>query len=134
MLWRGHATQTPHVVVSDASAKAVKELVGQAIDEGGENGQAPVALRMGVAGGQGCHGFAYTFELTHDINDDDEVFEKDGAKVVVDAVSLSCLGKGSVLEHINTIRKKGFEVLNNNLADSECGCKVSFALKDEALL
>ena len=121
-----------HIVLTDRTVKAVKKLVASGSENAPQWG--PIGLRMGVTGGSGCHGFAYTFELTDGAGEGDTVFEKDGAKVVVDEASLACIGEGAVLEHVNTVAKRGFEVLENSLADSECGCKVSFSLKTDDLL
>lgn len=48
---------------------------------------------------------------------------------MVDALSLSKIGPGAVIEHVDTVKETKFQVNKNPLADSECGCKVSFALK-----
>ena len=42
-------------------------------------------MRVAVLGG-GCSGFQYKFGFDETVNDDDQVFERDGVKVVVDEV------------------------------------------------
>ena len=44
-------------------------------------------LRVAVDSG-GCSGFAYQFELDNEVHDDDRIYEHNGAKVIVDEISL----------------------------------------------
>ena len=37
----------------------------------------------------GCSGFAYQFELDDEVNDDDRIYEHQGAKVIVDEASVT---------------------------------------------
>lgn len=57
------------------------------------------------------------------------VFERDGAEVVVDEVSLDLL-RGSTVDFEEEIVREGFAVINNPNSDSSCGCGVSFGLKE----
>ena len=51
-----------------------------------ENRGKGVGLRLGVKT-MGCSGMGYVLEFVDDINDDDEVFEDHGVKVIVDNFS-----------------------------------------------
>ncbi|KAJ3153498.1 [4Fe-4S] proteins maturation [Geranomyces variabilis] len=85
-------------------------------------------LRVTVESG-GCHGFQYKMELTTETDpEDDTVFDLDGARVVVDSVSLDFVG-GSTLDYVEELIGSSFQVTNNPKAESSCGCKTSFNVK-----
>ncbi len=81
-------------------------------------------LRVGVKGG-GCSGFSYTLDVTDKPADDDEVFESNGLKIVVDLKSYLYL-VGTEVDYDDDILKGGF-VFNNPNAKRSCGCGASFA-------
>ena len=58
--------------------------------------------------------------------DDDFVAKRDGATVVVDAVSLEMM-KGAELDFVDDLMGQSFRVKNPN-AVASCGCGVSFAV------
>jgi len=82
-------------------------------------------LRVEVIGG-GCSGFSYKFGFAHQVNSDDLVVERDGAKVAVDAVSMDFL-KGSEIDFVDEIIGASFRVNNPN-AKTGCGCGTSFSV------
>lgn len=82
-------------------------------------------LRIAVDGG-GCSGFQYRYEFTTEQQDDDTVFEKDGAVVLVDEISLEYMG-GSQVDYVETLGAAHFEIKNPN-ATANCGCGNSFAV------
>ncbi len=104
--------------MSAAAAARVAHLLTQ--DE-----QAGKRLRVSVSGG-GCAGFQYGFDFDDALNDDDRLFERDGAEVVVDETSLELL-KGSELDYVQNLVGSFFAVNNPN-ATSSCGCGTSFSL------
>lgn len=85
----------------------------------------PVMLRVAVEGG-GCSGFQYQFDLVDRAEADDLVVERDGAKALVDVVSMALL-KGSEIDFVDELAGAQFRVRNPN-AKSSCGCGVSFSI------
>ncbi len=84
-------------------------------------------FRLTVEGG-GCSGFQYKMEMDNNIADDDIVIEKDGMKIVIDAVSMPYL-EGSTLDYQTSLSGSIMKVINPN-ASSSCGCGVSFDIKE----
>ena len=64
--------------------------------------------------------------LDHEMKDDDQVFEDNGVKVVVDKKSFLYL-VGTELRYSGGLNGKGFEFHNPN-ANRTCGCGESFSL------
>ncbi|MFZ1470688.1 MAG: iron-sulfur cluster assembly accessory protein [Paracoccaceae bacterium] len=81
-------------------------------------------LRVGVLGG-GCSGFQYDIRLDEAASDD-LVLEKDGAKVLVDPVSLPFLAN-AVIDFSEELIGARFVVQNPN-ATASCGCGTSFSI------
>jgi iron-sulfur cluster assembly 2 len=84
-------------------------------------------LRLRVDGG-GCSGFQYKFELDSASQDDDVLFEKAGAKLVIDETSLDMV-RGSTIDFVEEMISSTFQVLSNPQSESSCGCGSSFAPK-----
>jgi len=82
------------------------------------------ALRVAVDGG-GCSGFQYDIRLD-DAGAGDLVLEKDGQRVLVDAVSLPFLAN-AVIDFSDELIGARFVVQNPN-ATSSCGCGTSFSI------
>ncbi|SPF80308.1 HesB/IscA family protein [Pseudoprimorskyibacter insulae] len=87
----------------------------------GDQGQ---ALRIAVEGG-GCSGFQYDIRLDEP-GADDLVLERDGQKVVVDAVSLPFLSNATI-DFSDELIGARFVIENPNAASS-CGCGTSFSI------
>lgn len=85
----------------------------------------PSVLRVSVEGG-GCSGFQYKFDIQEAPAADDIVIEQDGAKVVVDPVSLQYMD-GSALDYVNDLIGASFKI-ENPQATAGCGCGTSFSL------
>jgi len=81
-------------------------------------------LRVAVEGG-GCSGFQYEIKLD-DAAEDDLVIEKNGMRVLVDAVSLPFL-ENAVIDFSDELIGARFVVQNPN-ATSSCGCGISFSM------
>ncbi len=106
---------TPFLTVTSAAAERILKITG---------GDQTAALRLAVNGG-GCSGFQYEFNVATGRDAEDLVFEKDGAKVFVDNVSMLYVD-GSVLDFEDSLMGQSFKV-NNPQAKSSCGCGTSFS-------
>jgi iron-sulfur cluster insertion protein len=106
------------LVFTDSAANKVKDLVD-------EEGNPDLKLRVFVQGG-GCSGFQYGFTLDDTVNEDDRLFERAGAVVVIDETSLELL-KGSQIDFVEDLGGASFQIRNPN-ARSSCGCGNSFSV------
>ena len=110
-------TNMKGVEVSEAAARRIAALLAA------EPGK--IALRVAVEGG-GCSGFSYLFDLTDTRNDDDVVIERDGARVLIDDLSLVYMG-GSIIDFVDDLMGQSFQIKNPN-AVASCGCGTSFSI------
>lgn len=106
------------VTVSAAAARRVCSIVAQ-------DGNPAMALRISVSGG-GCSGFQYGFTLDDAETADDIVIARDGARVVIDTVSLEYL-RGAQIDFVEDLTGAYFKI-SNPQASSSCGCGNSFAM------
>jgi iron-sulfur cluster assembly protein len=82
-----------------------------------------IGLRLGVKT-SGCSGMAYVMEFADEIGKEDQVFESQGVKLVVDPKSLIYID-GTELDFVREGLNEGFQFNNPNIKD-ECGCGESF--------
>jgi iron-sulfur cluster assembly protein len=82
-----------------------------------------VGLRLGVRT-SGCSGMAYVLEFADELQSDDQVFEDQGVKVIIDPKSLLYLD-GTELDYTKEGLNEGFKFNNPNVKDA-CGCGESF--------
>jgi iron-sulfur cluster assembly accessory protein len=110
-------SERPSVTLSQRAARRIAEIAA------GEPGT-PL-LRLSVEGG-GCSGFSYKFDLVSASAPDDVVIERDGARVLIDPVSLEYLS-GSEIDFTDELIGSSFKVHNPN-ATASCGCGTSFSI------
>ena len=103
------------ITMTEAAAKHVNKALVQ-------RGKG-IGLRLGVRTA-GCSGMAYRLEYVDELGDDDQVFESNGVKIVVDPKSLAYLD-GTELDFTREGLNEGFKFNNPNVKD-ECGCGESF--------
>ena len=108
--------RTTIVSITDTAAEKVKALLAQ-------EGEEDLALRIGVRPG-GCSGFQYSIYFDDEINDDDEVIETKGVRILVDAMSVPYI-MGSEFDWQESLMGAGFAVNNPNVSGG-CGCGSSF--------
>ncbi len=106
----------PAITVTEQAAKHIREAL---LKRGTPN----EALRVAVKGG-GCSGFSYHITYVEKPGERDVVFERDGARVVVDPKSLIYLD-GTELDWVQTLMQSGYQ-FNNPQVKSSCGCGESF--------
>jgi iron-sulfur cluster assembly protein len=82
-----------------------------------------VGLRLGVRT-TGCSGLAYKLEFADDILPEDQSFETNGVRVLIDPKSLAYLD-GTELDFVREGLNEGFKFNNPNEKD-RCGCGESF--------
>ncbi|HZA13618.1 MAG TPA: iron-sulfur cluster assembly accessory protein [Myxococcaceae bacterium] len=90
-----------------------------------ERGTPDAALRVAVRGG-GCSGMTYAMDWADAPRERDKVFERDGAKVVIDPKSYLYL-MGSELTYQEGLLASGFKIENPRVK-SACGCGESFSM------
>ena len=84
------------------------------------------ALRVSVEGG-GCSGFQYRYDLVaEEPGTDDIVLSGDGAKVLIDSVSLEYMS-GSEIDFVDDLIGQSFQIRNPH-AVAGCGCGTSFSI------
>jgi iron-sulfur cluster assembly protein len=104
--------------ISDSAKKRLLYL----LDKDTENKQ---FVRVGVETG-GCSGLSYKLDFDDAKNEDDELIEDNGIKLLVSKKSFLYL-VGTTLEFSDGLNGKGF-VFNNPNANRTCGCGESFSL------
>ena len=103
------------ITLTDNAVMKILSLVAAAPEKG---------LRVKVIGG-GCSGLQYKMDLDEP-KTGDKVFERDGARVVVDRKSFLYLN-GTELDYADTLMSTGFNLHNPNVKRT-CGCGASFSV------
>ncbi len=105
------------ITLTDTAAERVKAFL--------ENRGKGIGLRLGVKT-TGCSGMAYVLEFADEVEDEDQVFESHGIKIIVDPKSLLYLD-GTELDYGKEGLNEGFRFNNPNVKDT-CGCGESFTV------
>jgi iron-sulfur cluster assembly protein len=103
------------ITITDRAAEKIRALLAGAKQGNG--------LRVKVVEG-GCSGFEYKMEIDSPAADD-QVFDKDGARVLLGAKSILHLN-GTEMDYKDELMQSGF-VFNNPNAKGTCGCGTSFS-------
>ncbi len=82
-----------------------------------------LGLRLGVKT-SGCSGMSYVMEFADEMQPEDQLFESQGVKIIVDTKSLLYID-GTELDFVREGLNEGFQFNNPNVKDS-CGCGESF--------
>lgn len=112
-------------ISENSAAIALTENAAKRVAMIAEKQNAPAIFRLSVEGG-GCSGFQYKYGLAQSVEDDDEVAETNGVKLVVDPISMDFLN-GAVVDFVENLGGASFQVTNPN-AQAGCGCGTSFAI------
>jgi iron-sulfur cluster insertion protein len=107
----------PSITLSERAVRRIAELLSTE--------KAPALFRVSVEGG-GCSGFQYRFDLVTESAPDDLILERDGARVVVDPVSLGFV-QGSEIDFTDDLIGAQFKINNPNVT-AACGCGTSFSV------
>lgn len=84
-----------------------------------------LGIRVGVKT-TGCSGMAYVLEFVDELQDEDQVFEDFGVKVIVDPKSMLYID-GTQMDFVKEGLNEGFKFINPN-STGECGCGESFTV------
>lgn len=103
------------ITITDRAAEKIRERLA-----GAKEGQ---GLRVKVVEG-GCSGFEYRMDIDSP-GAEDQVVEKNGARVLLDAQSILPLN-GTELDYKDGVMQSGF-VFNNPNVKATCGCGTSFS-------
>jgi len=103
------------ITMTTAAADHVRKLLA--------NRGKGLGLRLGVRT-SGCSGMAYVMEFADELEAEDQVFEDQGVKVIVDPKSLLYLD-GTEVDYAKEGLNEGFKFNNPNVKDA-CGCGESF--------
>ena len=82
-------------------------------------------FRVSIDGG-GCQGFSYKFYFEDKISEDDQVFDFNEVKILVDKTSLEIIS-GSKIDFVSDMMGSYFKI-ENPKASSTCGCGTSFSI------
>lgn len=83
-------------------------------------------LKLGVIAG-GCQDWAYTMELSEQVQESDQIYECEGMQVIVDAGGTEYIDD-LTLDYSEDLMGGGFR-FHNRKATQTCGCGNSFSIE-----
>ena len=104
------------ITLSERAARRIVEIL---------RAEDAVLMRVSVEGG-GCSGFQYRFDLLQEGAPDDVLVERDGARVVIDPISLGFV-RGAEIDFVDDLIGAQFKIKNPNVT-AACGCGTSFSI------
>ena len=108
----------PNVALTDRATQRIAKILSTE--------PAGTSLRVSVEGG-GCSGFQYRYDLVQEEPAaEDVVLVRDGAKVLIDSVSLEYMS-GSEIDFVDGLIGQSFQIKNPH-AVAGCGCGTSFSI------
>lgn len=109
------------ISISDRAAKRINEIRDE------QKLPDDALLRVGVVSG-GCSGLSYQldFDTEHKKEDEEQIFEDKGIRLVVDMRSFLYLS-GTTLDFTDGLNGEGFHFHNPN-ASRTCSCGESFSI------
>ena len=108
------------VQITDKAQRHIQRLMQEEQRESQNN-----FLRVRVKRG-GCSGFSYKLAFDNQQQDQDQVFEHQGLKVIIDEQSMLYV-LGMTLDYEGGLNGQGFVFQNPN-ATKKCGCGSSFSV------
>jgi len=111
------SVSTGSVTLSERAARRIGDIL--------KKEPAGSMLRVSVEGG-GCSGFQYKFDFERTKGEDDLVLERNGAVVLIDAISQQYMA-GAEIDYVDDLIGASFKI-NNPVASASCGCGTSFSI------
>ena len=105
-----------NIEVTSSAIKRVKSLLAKRGD---------AKLRISVESG-GCSGMQYKYEFVQEVEEGDQVINKNGVVILIDSISQEFL-EGSIVDYVENLGSAYFEIRNPQ-ASAKCGCGNSFAI------
>lgn len=117
-------TIAPATTVGDGAVTMTERAARRLAEIAAGDPSKPI-LRVAVEGG-GCSGFQYIFSLVAAPEADDIVIARDGARAVIDAMSIAYM-TGSEIDFVDDLIGATFRI-HNPQATASCGCGTSFTI------
>ncbi len=105
------------ITLTESAADRVRQQLAQK--------EGYVGLKLSVKT-SGCSGLAYVLDYAEAANDDDNIFESNGIKVIVEGDHLNFLN-GTEIDYVEDGLSSVFHFRNPNVTE-QCGCGESFTV------
>lgn len=113
-----------NITVTDKAAKKTIEFMSEEVKENNLK-NTDLFLRIAVVGG-GCSGLSYSMAFEKDADEDDNVLDVNGIKLIIDDYSVRYLDN-SEIDYVDNIMGSGYKINNPNITTS-CSCGHSFGV------